>query len=187
VSFLDDSLVPAAQQGGDSKYELEKVLGTRRASGTLNLKRLKPKHLRIIELHCMGHRNKDIAAELGMSQTYVSIVLTDPLVVQEIQMRSTEARHEFDALRFAANDVVRDALEEHRPMGQRLRAADMFYKAQGDYQPVRDGAGVETAEDVIQRMLTLNLQVNVTNSRAGGAADTNADTSVLTMHSEDKS
>jgi len=154
------------------KYELEKLLGTRRTSGSLNLKRLKPKHLRIIDEHCLGRSNVDIATDLTLSQTYVSIVLTDPLVTEQIQIRVAENIAEMSALRHKAVHAVRTALGDGKTDATRLKAADMFFKVEGDYARASEHAAAETAEDVIQRMLQLNLQVNVnTDSRAERALD----------------
>jgi len=144
-------------------YEHEKLIGSRRTNGSLNLKRLKAKHLRVIDLHCLGWRNGQIADELNMSQTYVSILLTDPLIIEQIQLRITENVAEFSALRGQAVEAVRHSLHKDRTPATRLKAADMFFKVEGDYARASENAAQETAEDVIQRMLQLNLQVNVTN------------------------
>ena len=43
------------------------------------LKKLQPIHMRIIELHLLCWKNKDIATELGVSKTTVSHTLKDPI------------------------------------------------------------------------------------------------------------
>ena len=43
------------------------------------LKKLRPLHMRIIELHLLCWKNKDIARELGVSSTTISHTLRDPI------------------------------------------------------------------------------------------------------------
>ena len=49
------------------------------------LKKLQPMHIRIIELHLMCWKNKDIQAELGVSSTTISHTLRDPIAQVIIQ------------------------------------------------------------------------------------------------------
>ena len=43
------------------------------------LKKLQPIHMRIIELHLLCWKNKEIQAELGVSSTTISHTLNDPI------------------------------------------------------------------------------------------------------------
>ena len=43
------------------------------------LKKLQPMHIRIIELHLLCWKNKEIQAELGVSLTTISHTLRDPI------------------------------------------------------------------------------------------------------------
>ena len=49
------------------------------------LKKLQPMHIRIIELHLLCWKNKDIQAELGVSSTTISHTLRDPIAQAIIQ------------------------------------------------------------------------------------------------------
>ena len=49
------------------------------------LKKLQPMHIRIIELHLLCWKNKDIQAELGVSSTTISHTLRDPIAQSIIQ------------------------------------------------------------------------------------------------------
>ena len=49
------------------------------------LKKLQPMHMRIIELHLLCWKNKEIQAELGVSSTTISHTLRDPLAQAIIQ------------------------------------------------------------------------------------------------------
>jgi DNA-binding NarL/FixJ family response regulator len=50
------------------------------------LKKLKPIHMKIIELHLLCWKNKDIAKELGVSKTTVSHTLRDPILKNLIKL-----------------------------------------------------------------------------------------------------
>ena len=49
------------------------------------LKKLQPMHIRIIELHLLCWKNKDIQAKLGVSSTTISHTLRDPIAQAIIQ------------------------------------------------------------------------------------------------------
>ncbi len=140
-------------------YNIQKDLGVRKKTGELKLKRLKPLHREMIAMHLSGMPSTEIAAGLDVAYVTVCRILNDPLAVELINGFSEMSKKEFDALRFKANAALRDGLD-HTSIQTRLRAADLFSKRAGDYHPreVDDG---DTAEDVIQRLLNLNLQVNV--------------------------
>ena len=50
------------------------------------LKKLQPIHMRIIELHLLCWKNKDIQAELGVSSTTISHTLRDPIAKKLINL-----------------------------------------------------------------------------------------------------
>ena len=49
------------------------------------LKKLQPMHIRIIELHFLCWKNKDIQVKLGVSSTTISHTLRDPIAQAIIQ------------------------------------------------------------------------------------------------------
>ena len=51
------------------------------------LKKLQPINIRIIELHLLCWKNKDIQAELGVSSTTISHTLRDPIAQAIIQKK----------------------------------------------------------------------------------------------------
>ena len=147
-------------------YQQEKEAGLRRSNGALNLKRLKPKHLRIIECHIGGLKNKEIAELTGHTPSWISLVLSDPLSQQLLEAHTQEQRSRLVGMYERSLDAVEDALDAtHKSSGEpahatRLKAADMVMKLRGEYNENEDAE--ETAEDVIERMLqVLPTQVNV--------------------------
>ena len=57
------------------------------------LKSLQPMHMKIIELYLQCWKKKDIAAELGVSNTTVSHTIRDPTAKQIITAMLNESLH----------------------------------------------------------------------------------------------
>ena len=146
------------------RYEEEKLSGKRRESGALNLKRLRPKHIQVLALHLQGMKQSHIANRLGLSQPWVSNVISDPLSQEYITQFLEEQKGRLTGLFARSLDAVQEGLEAVHPTsdnplyGTRLKAADMVFKLQGSYDEVVSSD--ESAEDVIERMLQVNVQVN---------------------------
>lgn len=132
-----------------SKYEQEKLDGTRRLTGAIKLKELSGKHLRAINMHMAGAKGREIASTLDMTEGWVSIVLNDPLAQAEIHARFVDADNEM----FAKATGVLDRSMDSEDPAIALRSAEMVWRSRGKFdkrEPVRT-----SAEDVVQRMLEL--------------------------------
>lgn len=140
-------------------YQIQKDIGVRRENGSLKLQKLNRRHKQIIAMHLSGMEGTLIAATLGISYMTVTRTLNDPLAIEFMTEFDNQTRKEFDALRVRANAVIRDGMS-HTDINVRLRASDQWARRAGEYQPKKDTAA-ETAEDVIQRMLNLQINVNV--------------------------
>jgi hypothetical protein len=154
-------LIAADKQlmGHDATYETEKLIGIRDERGYKLLQKLKPKHHRLVELYLKGVRPKDIAAELGVNTHTLWGWLRDPLIQHEIDKGKKAWEDEFDSLYGLAIDAVRGGLNELDPQ-HRLRAAAIYFRQKQDTAALKAGGGKETAEDVIARMLQINIQIN---------------------------
>ena len=140
------------------RYEMEKANGKRRPNGALALKKLSPLHIEIVKAHLDGVRNTDIAAMFRMTDSTISLILSDPLV-EEIRAEWLKDRHaEFNALYGRAINTIRDSMNEDKPALVRLRAAKMVMEDAPFTKSREDGR--ETAEDVVQRILQVNIQIN---------------------------
>ena len=140
------------------QYEIEKASGERNNQGTKRLKKLSQRHIEIIDLHTRGYKMVDIAKTVGVTRFNVSNVLNDPLAQDVIKKAHQQVENEFDALYGRVVDTIRDGLEKEIGLDTRLRAVDRYAKMKqvnGD-----QGKGPETAEDVVDRILQLNIQVN---------------------------
>jgi len=94
-----------------NKYHIEKVLGKRRKNGMVNLKKLKPKHLKMIACYVSGMSINDIAEQFDVSQVCVQQTITDPLAAQYIDDFSERHKNEFNSMFPLVNNTIRGALE----------------------------------------------------------------------------
>lgn len=142
-----------------SQYEVEKANGTRLPNGARPLKKLKPRHLQVIRLHLEGLPNRRVAQQLGMTDSQVSLILSDPLTRPILARASEQWDLEFDALYGLHLDALREGLQSG-DVRDRIRAASVYGRERLERRK-QDTGGSESAEDVIARMLQLNIQVNV--------------------------
>jgi hypothetical protein len=111
------------------------------------------RHRRVIAAHLQGASNSDIAAAVGCSAGYVSLVLNNPLVIPILQRCYDEYEREFQALTPLCINALRENLESDDP-SQQLKAVDLTFKRQGAYDRTVDDRA--TAEDVIERILRIS-------------------------------
>ena len=142
------------------KYYLQKASGERLANGLPPLKRLTGRHISVLLQHLAGKKNFEIAHAMHLREPTISRIIHDPLGQQFLQARFRDADREFEALYGEAVGVLRDGMKSSNSMKDRLRAAELHFKKRGDFK--EQNLAKETAEDVIQRILNLNVQVNVT-------------------------
>lgn len=143
-----------------AKYQAEKALGTRASSGASHLKQLSPIHYTIIAFHLEGKSNNAIALLVKKSYITITKVLNDPLAMDIIEQAYQGNDKRFRALYGKAVDTIDESMEKSQPMNIRLRGADTYLKAHGKFDK-DDGTAGESAEDVIARILQMNIQVNV--------------------------
>lgn len=130
------------------KYETEKLLGLRQPDGSLKLKRLKQKHLRIIALHLCGTPYTEIAKMLNYSYSMVVHTIRDPLARQLIQEHQETTLMELQALIPEAVDAVREGLRSEDEK-VRLVAVDKLRGLLGDMEVRQKPEENEDAEQLI--------------------------------------
>ena len=77
------------------------------------LQKRKPIHMRIIELHLLCWKNKDIQAELGVSSTTISHTLNDPIaqkIISTILNNLLEHRTQYEFAKIYHSKIL-DMLE----------------------------------------------------------------------------
>jgi hypothetical protein len=147
------------------KYLVEKITGVRRETGSLKLKRLTTRHMKMIGMRLEGLPLEQIAMQMSCTVATASRVLNDPLARNLLQRIYSDREDQLKALAGPATEAVRAALAKDQPMGVRLRGVDRYTKMREVMLP-KDAAN-ETAEDVIQRILNStnfinsNVQINV--------------------------
>jgi len=156
----DLRLNPFRHSSRDLVYRAEKAKGLRFKNGKKPLKRLSGAHLTAISLHVAGLTNNQIAALLGKSPAWVSVILSDPLSQREIDKKLSLLDQEFKALFSDVVQAIRDGLSSDQRIQDRLSAADKWLKAHGRYAQKREEEGA-TAEDVIQQVIALQQQQQV--------------------------
>lgn len=142
-----------------ASYYLEKQLGIRDSAGQVMLKSLKPKHHKMIQMHLAGVPSTEIAKTLGIARNTVFNWMRDPLIIEEIRKGKQAWEDEFDALYGKAIQAVRAGLDDMDPTHS-LRAAAIYFRQKQDAAQLKVGGGKETAEDIIARMLQINIQIN---------------------------
>lgn len=158
-------LLPASKP--KEEYHLDKADGTRMSNGWRPLRKLKPKHLKAVKMHLEGFSNIDIAATMQWAPSYVSSLLQDPSCQEIIQRVRGDWEREFDSLEGLAVDSLRRSLKSTNEKN-RLRATSMFLQERRERDKA-SGGGHESAEDVIQRMLQVNLNLQI-NTGPGGSS-----------------
>jgi hypothetical protein len=148
-------------------FDRPKQADLRLPNGTVPLKKLSGKHLRLINLHTSGIKGDEIAAILGLTRPRVSAILNDPLVQAEIQRRYIALDQEMFAKSISVVSEAMDGADKSIA----LRAADMVWKARDRYAP-KGNVAAATAEDIVQKMLAIAKErgtASVTISASAGA------------------
>jgi len=120
-----------------------------------------PRHRLIVALHLAGDKNKEIARKLKLSQSHISLILSDPRAIYEIEhlAQSVADRTVDTALRLKlyANEALDEIVEEIRTSrNEKVRQTAAFgLLDRAGYTPLRiniDEAPPTLPEDVVQRM-----------------------------------
>jgi hypothetical protein len=159
--------VSAATQYDPKAYRAEKASGERLPNGQTRLKKVTGKHLTCINYHLAGMTGAVIAANMNVTQAWVSKILNDPLVVDIIKQRFVELDSELRALYPQAIRVLSDGMRNDDPMVQ-LSAADKWFRANGHYGQKLDKSAQTSAEDLVRMMLEKaeqNTSVSLTVSK----------------------
>lgn len=86
------------------------------------LKTLKPKHLQICALLAQGFKNIEVAGMVGVTKEYVSMLLRQPLIKQEIAKRGEVLSARFELMTEMTADAMVDTLK-NGSHGDKMKAA----------------------------------------------------------------
>jgi len=124
-----------------------------------NPARLTSKHKGILSLYAQGEKRDLIATLHKCTPEYVTMLArteSGSAYIQDIQRYIDER---LDNMTAKSVQVIDEALAQDQPMDTRLKGAALQLKAAGRMQEDTSGKGGASAEDVIARIM--NLQVNV--------------------------
>ena len=106
AEFVETSL-PGFQD--EEPDETSQALAT---TQSWELKSLKPKHLQICALLAQGMKNIEVASIVGVTKEYVSMLLRQPLIKQEILRISSVASVRLEAMFEKSVDIISDVMRE---------------------------------------------------------------------------
>lgn len=145
------------------KYLKEKRDGKRLASGVEPLKRLTPRHIRILNLYISGASPSEICDELKVTHFTVWRTVNDPLAEPLLRKAYDARQKEMDALLGKAIDAVRVGLDSEETK-EKLSAVGAYAKLKTTVAPETNQA--QSAEDLAKAIIdrakieNLNVQVN---------------------------
>lgn len=115
----------------------------------------------VLALHLAGGTPKEVCALTGYSLSMYYRILNDPVTQTVRQQLLNQTQQEFEALFARVVDNIREELRSEDPQ-VRLAAQQQWLRANGRYAPKGDNEGEAlTAEDVVKKLLQVNVQVNV--------------------------
>lgn len=91
------------------------------------LQQLKPKHLQICALLAQGFKNIEVAAMVGVTKEYVSMLLRQPLIKQEIMRKGEVVGQRLELMTEKSADVIADAMTNGNHT-ERLKAARLQFE-----------------------------------------------------------
>lgn len=115
----------------------------------------------ILTLELRGNNKRVIAEMMHMSYIQVVNITNRPEYVAAREARLRSYDNEFMNLKGKVVDAVSDALDVNSDMKDRLKAAELWFRAQGygGYAKDPEPPTRVTAEDVVARLLGLGVQM----------------------------
>ena len=135
------------------------------------LKKLKPKHLQICALLAQGMKNVTVAAAVGVTPEYITMLLRQPLIKEEVMRLSEVAGVRLEGMFTQVVEVIGDALT-NGTHSEKLKAGRLhgeLTKRIGRYDPV--GVGTTDGEERLNRLAD-RLEF-LTKSKVPGVYDEN--------------
>lgn len=86
------------------------------------LKALKPNHLQICSLLAQGFKNVEVAAMTGVTKEYITMLLRQPLIKQEIARKAEVTGQRLELMFEKSVDVIADAMNNGNHV-EKLKAA----------------------------------------------------------------
>jgi len=104
------------------------------------------------EYHLNGFTNREIAAVLDMHEVTIGMVLRSPAARAYCEERLGDLNTQFNGQFAKVLETFQEAFRSES-IDVRIKAADMWLKSHGRYQPKREEEKHLTVEDVIAKLL----------------------------------
>lgn len=133
------------------------------------MKKLKPKHLQICALLAQGFKNVEVAGMVGVTKEYVSMLLRQPLIKQEIARRGEVVAARFELMTEMTADALADTLKNgaHADKMKAARLQLEVTKRIGRPDPYANSN--MPADDRLERLA--NRLENLLDTKRGGLYD----------------
>lgn len=130
------------------------------------LRELKPKHKQVCALIAQGLPNTQVAAMCQITPEYVSMLLRQPLIKEEVARLGEIVGTRIDALAVKATDVVAETLLAGSEKGK-LQAAKMVFEATGRLgkRGLEAGGSRPEAEERLLRLAERLVELNAPRPR----------------------
>ncbi len=115
----------------------------------------------VLALYLKGKSPQEISELTGYASGYVYHIINNPSTQSVRQQLLDQTNQDLESLFGKVVENIRQQLDSKDPQIQ-LAAQTQFFKATGKYTPKQANKGSElTAEDVVSKLLQVNVQVNV--------------------------
>ena len=161
VLTVEGSVVPSSENTEHkAMYAAGQDIGLV-TNNTIQLKKLKPIHKKVIALHLAGWKHTDIAKYMERDPSWISNVICCELAKEVVANIDSLREEEFLRIRELADNAIRDALQPEKHDSVKLKAAALYYNRRKDLE----GDKGQSAEDVMAKVLDKinveNLQINI--------------------------
>jgi hypothetical protein len=162
---MNSQLELVASQSENTLEALEAEEASER--GPWELKNLKPMHREVVSLLAQGMKNVEVAAMVGITPEYVSMLLRQPLIKQHLQERCEALGVRMEALFEQSVQVVADVMKSGSN-SDKLKAARLQLEATRRIGRVDPTFGTGESNDALLENLAKRLIALQSNIRRGG-------------------
>lgn len=133
------------------------------------LQKLKPKHFQICALLAQGFKNVEVSAMCGVTPQYITMLLQQPLIKQEIAKRGEVIGQRFELLTEKTFDVMVDAMK-NGAHADKLKAARLQLEVTRRIgRPDPFAANPNVSDDRLEKLA--NKLENLLDTKKGGLYD----------------
>ena len=153
----------------DASEYLDEPLFEKEEKASWELQKLKPLHHQICALLAQGMRNVDVAAMTGVTKEYITMLLRQPLIKQEVAKKAEIAGVRLELMFEKSVDVIANAMENGNH-SEKLKAARLHGELTRRIgRPDPFALGNNVPDDRLERLA--NRLEGLLDSKKGGLYD----------------